>query len=55
MDYPQGAAITSHLEYFVTQLSYSIDTGRESALEMLATIFTTFPQVIYCTICRWSY
>ncbi|XP_063423263.1 small subunit processome component 20 homolog isoform X1 [Mytilus trossulus] len=46
MDYPQGAAITSHLEYFVTQLSYSIDTGRESALEMLATIFTTFPQVM---------
>jgi U3 small nucleolar RNA-associated protein 20 len=46
MDYPLGKALAGHLEYYVTQLSYKIDTGRESALEMLATIYSTFPQVI---------
>ena len=33
------------LEFYVVQLSYEYESGRESALEMLATIFNTFPIV----------
>lgn len=46
MDYPLGKKLIKHLEFFLTQLSYHIDIGRESALEMLATIFSSFPQTI---------
>ncbi len=31
------------LEFYIVQLNYEYENGRESALEMLATIFTTFP------------
>ncbi len=33
------------LEFYVIQLDYEYENGRESALEILATIFNTFPQV----------
>ena len=33
------------LEFYVIQLDYEFEDGRESALEMLATVFNTFPQV----------
>lgn len=45
MDYALGKKLVKHLEFFVTQLSYEMELGRESALEMLATIFSSFPQV----------
>lgn len=44
-EYPLGKLLNKHLEYYVTQLSYDMEMGRESALEMLATIFSSFPQV----------
>ncbi|XP_071486924.1 small subunit processome component 20 homolog [Diadema antillarum] len=44
LDYPLGKKLKRHLEFYVKQLSFSIETGRESALEMLATIYSTFPQ-----------
>lgn len=45
LEYPLGKLLNKHLEYYVTQLSYEMEMGRESALEMLATIFSSFPQV----------
>ncbi|XP_034333284.2 small subunit processome component 20 homolog [Magallana gigas] len=46
LEYPLGKLLNKHLEYYVTQLSYEMEMGRESALEMLATIFSSFPQNI---------
>ncbi|KAK7901998.1 hypothetical protein WMY93_018767 [Mugilogobius chulae] len=44
LDYPVRNKLRQHLDFIVAQLSYEHDTGRESALEMMASIFQTFPQ-----------
>ncbi|XP_021355382.1 small subunit processome component 20 homolog [Mizuhopecten yessoensis] len=46
MDYPLGKKLVKHLEFFITQLSYETEPGRESALEMMASIFSSFPQTL---------
>ncbi|XP_071112967.1 small subunit processome component 20 homolog [Haliotis cracherodii] len=44
LDYPQkNTTLAKHMEYYVTQLTYDLEEGRVSALEMLATIFSNFP------------
>ena len=45
MDYPLGAKLRQHLEFYVKQLDYDQETGRVSTLEMLGSMFNAFPQV----------
>lgn len=51
LDYPLGKKLRHHMDFVVAQLSYEHDTGRESALEMMAYIFQTFPQKILLQNC----
>jgi U3 small nucleolar RNA-associated protein 20 len=41
----QEQKILKILEFYIIQLNYEYESGRESAIEMLATIFNTFPSV----------
>ena len=45
MDYPLGTKLRQHIEFYVTQLDYDQEMGRESTLEMLGSMFKAFPQV----------
>ncbi|XP_066524697.1 small subunit processome component 20 homolog [Hoplias malabaricus] len=51
MDYPLGKKLRNHFDFIVAQLTYEYDTGRQSALEMLAFIFQTFPQTLLLEHC----
>ncbi|XDV24664.1 hypothetical protein PO909_028779 [Leuciscus waleckii] len=44
MDYPLGKKLRKHFDFIVAQLTYEYDTGRQSALELMAYIFLKFPQ-----------
>ena len=49
LDYPLGKKLQTHLEFYISQLNYEMEMGRESTLEMMATFFSSFPQVTdYC-------
>lgn len=43
MDYPLGKKLDVLLSFYLSQLSYELQPGRESALEMVQTIVSTFP------------
>ncbi|XP_028810161.1 small subunit processome component 20 homolog [Denticeps clupeoides] len=51
MDYPLGKKLGSHFNFIVAQLSYEYDTGRQSALEMMAYIFQVFPERLLMKHC----
>ena len=43
LDYPLGKKLKKHLLFYISQLSYDLQSGRESALEMINTVISTFP------------
>ncbi|CAL7939981.1 unnamed protein product [Xylocopa violacea] len=43
MEYPLGKHLNKHIAFYLTQLSYEMQPGRLSALEMLYSIVTGFP------------
>eukprot|EP00794_Sanderia_malayensis_P003704 gene3704-4224_t len=43
LDYPLGKKSEKYLEFYINQLEYEWETGRQSALEMIALIFKHFP------------
>ncbi|KAF5285550.1 hypothetical protein FQA39_LY16615 [Lamprigera yunnana] len=43
MNYPLKNKIEGHVAFFVSQISYELQSGRESAIEMIHTFINTFP------------
>ncbi|PNF32118.1 hypothetical protein B7P43_G02845 [Cryptotermes secundus] len=43
MDYPLGKKLERHLAFYISQLNYEVQSGRESALEMVLSVITSFP------------
>jgi len=53
MDYPIGKALNGHIQFYLSQLEYEVQNGRESALEMITLLIKTLPPVsIMHLLCR---
>lgn len=45
MDYPLSSKVAKHVSFYLSQLSYELQSGRESAIEMIQTLINSFPIV----------
>lgn len=45
MDYPIGKALSGHIQFYLSQLEYEVQNGRESALEMITILIKTLSPV----------
>jgi len=45
MDYPIEKALKGHIQFFLSQLEYEVQNGRESAFEMITLLIKTLPPV----------
>lgn len=45
MEYALGKKFEKHLTWYLQQLEYELQPGRESALEMIKTLIITLPAV----------
>ena len=48
MDYPLGDKLEKHLSFYLSQMSYEMQFGRESAIEMISALISSFPKVGFC-------
>ncbi|GLV33838.1 uncharacterized protein CBL_11277 [Carabus blaptoides fortunei] len=46
MDYPLGKKLDKHLAFYMSQLNYETQPGRESALEMIYGVVNSFPILV---------
>ena len=45
MDYPLGKKLKNYIDFYLKNLSYKLEVGRDSVIEMLLTIVKNFPNV----------
>ncbi|CAH2002387.1 unnamed protein product [Acanthoscelides obtectus] len=43
MDYPLGDSLEKHIGFYISQMSYEMKYGRQSAIEMIHTFINSFP------------
>ncbi|EFA12725.1 small subunit processome component 20 homolog [Tribolium castaneum] len=44
LDYPLGHQVENHVSFYLNQMSYEMQYGRESAIEMISTLISSFPK-----------